>query len=98
MLLSGAIAGFAGFVQISAIEGRLRFPISLEYGYVGFLISWMANHKPLVIIPVAILMAALITGGDNVQIMQRLPFAFVKIIQGVLFITFLMFRFSSKRN
>lgn len=98
MLLSGAIAGLAGFIQISAIEGRLRFPISLDYGYTGFLVSWLASHKPLLIIPIAIIMAGLITGGDNVQIIQKLPFAFVKILQGILFITFLLVQFSSNKK
>lgn len=91
MILSGAIAGLAGFVQVSGIEGRLRFPISLEYGFTGFLVSWLALHHPLKIIPIAILMAGLLSGGDNVQLTQNLPFAFVKIIQGIVFITFLFF-------
>ncbi|GAB3507374.1 ABC transporter permease [Emticicia fontis] len=94
MLISGAIAGLAGFIQLSAIEGRLRYPISLDYGYTGFLVSWLADHKPLLIIPIAVILAGLITGSDNVQIMQQLPFAFSKILQGVLFITFLVVRFS----
>ncbi|MGY3214494.1 ABC transporter permease [Mucilaginibacter sp. HD30] len=98
MLASGAIAGLAGFIQLSAIEGRLRFPISLDYGYTGFLVSWLADHRPLLIIPVAILLAGLITGSDNVQIMNNLPFAFTKILQGTLFITFLIVRFSKANN
>jgi general nucleoside transport system permease protein len=98
MVVSGAIAGLAGFIQVSAIEGRLRFPISVEYGYTGFLVSWLARHKPLLIIPIAILMAGLLTGGDNVQIIQKLPFAFVKILQGIIFIIFLFINFSSYRK
>ena len=91
MILSGAMAGLAGFAQVSGVEGRLRFPISLEYGFTGFLVSWLALHHPLRIVPVGILMAGLLAGGDNVQLTQDLPFAFVKIIQGVIFITFLFF-------
>ena len=91
MMFSGAIAGLAGFVQVSGIEGRLRFPISLDYGFTGFLVSWLALHHPLKIIPIAIIMAGLLSGGDNVQLTQNLPFAFVKIIQGIVFITFLLF-------
>ena len=91
MILSGALAGLAGFAQVAGVEGRLRFPISLDYGFTGFLVSWLAMHHPLKIFPIAVLMAGLLAGGDNVQLTQNLPFAFVKIIQGVVFVTFLFF-------
>lgn len=85
MLVSGAIAALAGFGQVSAIEGRLRTGLSPGYGYTGFLVSWLARHNPLAIVVAAILMGGLLSGGDSLQLSEKLPFAVVNILQGCIF-------------
>lgn len=91
MSMSGAIAGISGFFLLSGVEGRLRVPISLGYGLTGFLISWFSRHKPIRIIFVSVFFASLITGSDNVQLLLNMPFSIYQIIQGLLFMLFLMF-------
>lgn len=99
MVVSGAIAGLAGFIQIAGIEGRLRFPISNGYGISGFLVAWISNHKPLPIIMSSFLFAALLTGADSVQLSDGLPFAIVNVIQGILFLSILgMAYFRANKN
>jgi simple sugar transport system permease protein len=85
MLVSGAIAALAGLGQVSAIEGRLRMGISPGYGYTGFLVSWLARHKPLAIVVIAVLMGGLLSGGDSLQLDEKLPFATINILQGCIF-------------
>lgn len=85
MLVSGAVAGLAGFGQVSGIEGRLRAAISPGYGYTGFLVAWLARHNPLAIVVVAILLGALLSGADSLQLREKLPFAAVNILQGCIF-------------
>ncbi len=85
MIISGAVAGLAGFGQVSGIEGRLRTGLSPGYGYTGFLVSWLARHNPLAIIFVAIMIGALMSGSDSLQLSENLPFASINILMGCIF-------------
>lgn len=86
MLLSGAVAALAGFSQVSAIEGRLRSGLSPGYGYTGFLVCWLARHNPITIIITSILLGGFLSGADSLQLSEKLPFATVNILQGMIFI------------
>jgi simple sugar transport system permease protein len=83
LMIGGALAGIAGFGEVSAIQGRLRPDISPGYGFIGFLVSWLANHNPLTIALMALLLAVLTAGGDSLQISQKLPFASVNILMAL---------------
>jgi general nucleoside transport system permease protein len=80
LMVGGAMAGIAGFGEVSAIQGRLRPDISPGYGYIGFLVSWLAGHHPLMIVLMAFLLAVLTAGGDALQLSQHLPFASVNLL------------------
>jgi simple sugar transport system permease protein len=84
MFVGGGLAGLAGVGEVMAIEGRLRPGFSASYGYIGFLISWLANHNPLGVVVMSFLMAVLSYGGDTLQITQGLPFATVNIIMALI--------------
>ncbi len=84
MFAGGGLAGLAGVGEVMAIEGRLRPGFSASYGYVGFLISWLANHNPIGVVVMSFLMAVLSFGGDTLQITQGMPFATVNIIMALI--------------
>lgn len=87
MIIGGGLAGLAGVGEIFAIQGRLRPGFSPGYGYVGFLISWLANHSPLGAMVMAFLLAIIALGGDTLQITQSIPFATVNILMAsILFV------------
>ncbi len=79
----GALAGLAGTGEIMAIQGRLRPGFSPSYGYLGFLIAWLAGHKPLRILFMGFLVALIATGGDSLQIDQGLPSSTVDILMAL---------------
>jgi simple sugar transport system permease protein len=83
LLVGGALAGIAGFGEVSAIQGRLRPDISPGYGFIGFLVSWLAGHSPLGIVVMAALLAILTAGGDSLQLSQHLPFASVNLLMAL---------------
>jgi simple sugar transport system permease protein len=89
LLLGGALAGIAGFGEVSAIQGRLRPDISPGYGYIGFLVSWLAGHNPLTIVLMSFVLAVLTAGGDSLQINQHLPFASVNLLMALTLCTVL---------
>src|SRR5260221_6790701 len=65
MMLGGAFAGLAGMIEIIAIQGRLRGGISNGYGYVGFLVAWLAGQQPWLIVFMAALLGLNSFGGGN---------------------------------
>ena len=83
LVIGGAVAGLAGFGEVSAIQGRLRPSLSPGYGFIGFLVSWLAGHNPLIIVVMALLLAVLTAGGDSLQINQHLPFASVNLLMAL---------------
>jgi general nucleoside transport system permease protein len=92
MAAGGALAGLAGFEQLSALQLRLNPGLSAGFGYLGFLISWLAGHNPRLIIPMTFLLAVLAAGGDILQITQGLPSAIVNVLAALLMMIVLLGR------
>ena len=59
-LLGGAAAGLAGGVEIAAVHRQANGGLyAAKLGYTGILVSFVARHHPLGIIPVALLFGGL---------------------------------------
>lgn len=84
MILGGAMAGISGMVEVAAIQGRLRGGITNGYGYVGFLVAWIALQKPFGIVLVAALLGVIAVGGDMLQIGVNLPSSTVNILMALI--------------
>ena len=83
-VIGGGIAGIGGMAETSAIQGRLRPGFSSSYGYIGFLVSWMSGHNPLLIVVISFLLAVITSGRDVLQITQDLPGAAVNILMALI--------------
>jgi ABC-type uncharacterized transport system permease subunit len=86
MAIGGALAGFAGICETSAIQGRLQAGISVGYGLTGFLVAWLSGQHFLRAIPIAILIGGLIAAGDALQLYSKIASASATILQGLLFV------------
>jgi simple sugar transport system permease protein len=84
MFVAGGIAGLAGMAEVTAIQGRLVSELSPGYGFVGFLVSWLARTTAGGILAMAFLFAVISSVGDILQITQGLPFAVVNILMAVI--------------
>lgn len=84
LLLSGAIAGIAGFSEVAGLQGRLQHGISPGYGYTAIIIAWLAKRSALGVVIVSLLMGVLLVGGDSLQLSWQLPVAFVYAFQGLI--------------
>ena len=89
MALAGGLAGLAGYVQTANVQSHLQPDISSGYGYVGFLVAWLAGQNFLRIIPLAIVMGGLLSAGDALQLFAQLPFANTVVMQALLFMSVL---------
>jgi len=88
--IAGACAGFAGFFEVAAIHGQANASLIAGYGFTGILVSFLARHNPLAIVPVAILFGAIAASGGVVQRRMGMPDATVLVLQGIMFVVLLV--------
>jgi simple sugar transport system permease protein len=89
-MIAGACAGIAGFYEVAAIQGRANASLAAGYGFTGILISFLARHNPVAIVPVAILFGGIVAAGGLIQRRMGLPDATVVVLQGFIFIVLLI--------
>lgn len=89
MLVSGAIAGLAGMIEIAGVEGRLRTTTGADYGYLGFLAAWMAWNNPLAAIITALLIGFLSVSGSILEFSSGLPSSATQILMALVLISIL---------
>jgi general nucleoside transport system permease protein len=87
MAAAGGVAGLAGMAETSAIQGRLVAQLSPGYGFMGFLVAWLAGGSAGGILVMAALFAILSSIGDVLQITQGVPFSVINLLMAaILFI------------
>lgn len=104
MVISGALAGWAGFLEASATINRLQPSIMVGYGYTAIVVAWLARLNPLSIALASFLLAGLRVGVENLQLDLQVPAAFGGILEGLILLTvlggglFTSYRLSVRRS
>jgi simple sugar transport system permease protein len=88
--LAGACAGLAGYFEVAAVQGRANASLAAGYGFSGILVSFLARHNALAIVPVAILVGGISAAGGLIQRRLDLPDATVLLLQGTVFVILLV--------
>ena len=88
--IAGACAGLAGFFEVAAIHGQANASLVAGYGFTGILVSFLARHNPIAVVPVAILFGAIAAGGGLIQRRMGMPDATVLVLQGIMFVVLLI--------
>jgi simple sugar transport system permease protein len=83
MVVGGALAGLGGAVQLAGAEFKLRPGFVAGYGYIGFLASWLGRHRPGYVVASALVLSAIVIGGDSLQIDSQLPAASVNVLMAL---------------
>ena len=89
MVLSGALAGWAGFLEASSTVNRLQPSIMAGYGYTAIVVAWLARLNPFYIGVASLLLAGLRVGVEGLQLDLQVPAAFGGIIEGLILLTVL---------
>ncbi len=87
--LGGASAGLAGAIEVAAVHTNANAALIAGYGYAGILVSFMARHHPLAIVPVAVLFGGFGAAGSLLQRRLGLPDASMLVLQGLVFVLIL---------
>lgn len=87
MLLSGAIAGIAGMLEVAGTVHRLQGGISNNFGYLGIIVAVLANRSCLAVLATAALMAFILNAGIILQTQGLTTSAVVALTGLVLMFT-----------
>jgi len=66
-LLSGALAGLAGAIEVAGRTGYVTLDMSPGYGYAGIVIAMLAGLHPLGVVAAAVFVAGVLVGADTMS-------------------------------
>jgi simple sugar transport system permease protein len=89
LLISGGLAGLAGFFEASGPAGQLTPGLPQFYGFTAIIVAFLARLHPIGILFSSLLIALSYVGGEEVQIEYNLPSSITQIFQGMLLFYFL---------
>jgi simple sugar transport system permease protein len=89
MILSAGLAGLTGFSEVAGVSYRLQQGLAVGNGFTGIIVAWLAKLQPLRVVLVAIVLAGLLVGGDQIQITLGLPAAIGQVLQGAILLSVL---------
>ncbi len=87
MLISGAVAGAGGAVEILGVFGRMAVsPVLPGVGFDGIAVALIGNNNPFGVLFGAFLFGALKTGAIQMQYQTQVPYAIIRVvIAGIVF-------------
>jgi len=84
MMLSGALAGLAGSIEVTGLNYRHELGFSIGYGYDAIAIALLGKSHPLGIVLAAFLFAAMRSGATRMQFLTQLPVDLISMIQALI--------------
>ncbi len=87
MLISGAIAGIIGAVEVCAVQHKLIAGFNPGFGFDGIVISLLANNNPIGVVFSGFFLGLLYNGGINMERFTDVPSAITDIVMAIIIIT-----------
>jgi general nucleoside transport system permease protein len=84
MALSGALAGLAGVIEVTALNYRHELGFSVGYGFDSIAIALLGKTNPYGVVLAAILFGAMRNGGTRMQFLTQIPVDIISVIQGLI--------------
>ncbi|HEY6135637.1 MAG TPA: ABC transporter permease [Rubrivivax sp.] len=89
-LLSGALAGLAGAIEVAGRTAYVTLDMSPGYGYTGIVIAMLAMLNPLGVVAAAIFVAGMLVGADSMSRAVAVPTYIADVIVAVSLIAMLV--------
>lgn len=90
ILISGAMAGLSGAMELQGNQYRLMSDISNNFGFDGIGIAILGRHKPAGIFFAAIVFAMIRIGTASMQRGCEVPVPMINIMQGIIVVAVLI--------
>jgi ABC-type uncharacterized transport system permease subunit len=89
-LLSGALAGLAGAIEVAGRTGYVTLDMSPGYGYSGIVIAMLAMLNPLAVVLAAVAVAGMLVGADSMSRAVAVPTYIADVIVAVALLAMLV--------
>ena len=89
-MLSGALAGLAGAIEVAGRTSYLTLDMSPGYGYTGIVIAMLAGLHPLGVMAASILVAGVLVGADSMSRAVGVPTFIADVIVATSLISVLV--------
>jgi general nucleoside transport system permease protein len=89
-LLSGALAGLAGAVEVAGRTSYVTLDMSPGYGYSGIVVAMLAGLHPLGVIAASIFVAGMLVGADSMSRVVGVPTYIADVIVAASLISMLI--------
>jgi simple sugar transport system permease protein len=83
-LISGALAGLAGFAEVSGVQRRMIENLSPGFGYSAIIVALLGQTNPVGVLASAFLFAALQIGATTMESAAGVPSTLTTVIQGLV--------------
>ncbi|HXZ84907.1 MAG TPA: ABC transporter permease [Myxococcota bacterium] len=84
LLLSGALAGLAGAIEVCGVTGRLFENLAAGTGFTAIAVALLARLHPIGVLPSAAVFAALAAGSGAMQRSAAVPSVAVQVIEALV--------------
>lgn len=89
-LISGALAGLAGVIEVSGQVGQLRPGFGQGLGFTAIIVAFLGRLTPLGTALSAVVIAVLLIGAESAQVALKLPFDLTRFFMGLLLLCVLV--------
>ena len=89
LLLSGALAGLAGAMEVAGPVRQVTPYLSVGLGFTAIIVCFVGRLHPLGIVAAGVLLSLMLIGGELAQSRLGLPNAMASVLQGVLLLILL---------
>jgi general nucleoside transport system permease protein len=86
MAISGALAGFAGIVEVLGVNYHMTDTVAAGYGFDAIAVALLARSNPWGILPAALLFGALHNGASFMQLETQVSSDLISIVQAAVII------------
>ncbi|MEM2897642.1 MAG: ABC transporter permease, partial [Candidatus Bathyarchaeia archaeon] len=97
-LLSGGLAGLAGFNEAFGIQYRLMSGLSPGFGFFAIQVVILGKSDPLGVLLWSIIYGALLNGGEAMQRGAGVPIAVSYTLMGLVMVTAIIFDIIIRRR
>jgi len=89
-MLSGALAGLAGAIEVAGRTSYLTLDMSPGYGYTGIVIAMLAALHPLAVVAASVFVAGMLVGADSMSRAVGVPTYIADVIVAASLISVLV--------
>jgi simple sugar transport system permease protein len=82
--ISGGLAGLAGVLEAAGTVRMLQPGLSPGYGFTAIIVAFLGRLNPVGCLIAGVFLAITFIGGENAQIMLRMPLDVTRVFQGLL--------------